>query len=255
MKFLHCMRKVEYLLGGLSDGLMLTNHKIEYSPTQDSQELRTLVQPLLPLIHLQLNKIGTSLDALSEQRKWVLFSGIGRILLGEMPMLCFTEVPQGRVLDTHRSSYGDYGLVVSRGWLERNGADRVVYVGQNSTVSQNLFKCLALLKIQSLFVDPKGGLVVFNSEIDPFLLDLLAHVEVRENLLDAEWRIAGKHGYLDGQKDTCKRLALPLADIEFVLVPNEADQRLVAEEIARLAGMQGAAHIPPVLTFPKSLPV
>ena len=46
-------------------------------------------------------------------------------------MLCFTEVVEGKDISSHGNIFGNYGLVVSRRWLESNGGDRVVYVGDD----------------------------------------------------------------------------------------------------------------------------
>jgi len=195
--------------------------------------------------------MGTSWESLTEIRRRVLLMGLGSIS-GEIPMVCFTEVPDGRDIRDHFLQFGAYGIVVKRSWLDANGADRVIYFGQNSAVSQRIYKIVTGLHISNLHKNADGE-VLFEKDTLSSALDLLAYIEVRENISEAEWRIAGNHGFMGGASDADKRLPLTLADIEAVLVQNAPDIDIVEGTIDRLAVEQGVTQTPKVLCQPQTL--
>jgi hypothetical protein len=169
-------------------------------------------------------------------------------------MLYFSEVPEGREISYQQLPFGAYGLVVKRQWLEKNEADRALYIGQNSPVSRHLFRNLANLRISSLFVDVSGQ-VLFDNSCFPALLDLLAHIEVRENIEEFEWRIVGNHGFMGGKRETGKRLLIQLEDIEYILVQKTEDVNGFEKLIIDFAESQASSQIPPVLCQPNVIPV
>lgn len=253
LKFLHCMQKIEYLESALTSGLMFTEHKVEFKPTNDNVEFKNLILELMPYLERRLTSIGRPLIALSEERKGVIFSGIGSIS-GNIPMLCFTEIPEGRNISNHILSFGGYGLVVRREWLEKNRADRVLYVGENSTVSRNLFRNLSLLRISNI-VACNIHQVLFDTTNLPALLDLIAHVETRLNLEEFEWRIAGNHGFMGVQKDTGKKLVIKLDYIEYILVKEKKDISHIESLVKKLSVSQGSISPPKVLYQPTVIPI
>lgn len=134
LKFLHSMRERSFLESALSEGLMLRDHTVQFSPAKTHAQWQALLGEEWSLLMTKLNSLGAPWGGLSEERKNLLMGGIGSIS-GKIPMLCFTEVPEGRGLSFHHLSFGGYGLVVSRNWLESNGGDRVIYAGNNSSES------------------------------------------------------------------------------------------------------------------------
>jgi hypothetical protein len=86
-------------------------------------------------------------------------------------------------------------------------------------------------------------------------LDLLAHIEVRENLEEFEWRIVGNHGFMGGKRETGKRLLIQLEDIEYILVQKTEDVNGFEKLIIDLAESQASSQIPPVLCQPNVIPV
>lgn len=247
------MRERSYLESALTKGLLLTEHQVKFLPAESPADLKSMLNDVMPLLMSRLKAIGKPLDCLDETRRNVVFSGIGA-LSGSIPMLCFTEVPEGQDIAYQRLSFGGYGLVVKRHWLENNGADRVLYIGQNSPVSRHVFRNLANLRISNLFVDNKG-LVLFDNSCFPPLLDLLAYIEVRENLEEFEWRIVGNHGFMGGKREAEKRLGIELDDIEYVLVQKAEDADSFKKLIDRLAVTQKPSEIPSVLCHPDAIPV
>ena len=230
---------------------MLRDHKVQFAPAKTHTQWRTLLGDVWPHLMGKLSSIGAPWEGLSEERKNIVMSGIGSIS-GEIPMLCFTEVPEGRDLAFHHLSFGAYGLVVNRDWLESSGGDRVMYVGNSSPVSRNLFRVVASLQIASLFRDPTGNVLVNTQPYRP-VLDLLAHVETRENLEEYEWRIAGQHGFMGSKRDSGKRLPLPLEQVQTVLVQNPGDVPLLEALVRSIAVRQSAAQTPPVMCQPQVL--
>ncbi len=177
--------------------------------------------------------------------------GIGSIS-GMIPMLCFTEVPQGRDITYQHLSFGGYGLVVQRQWLESNGADRVLYVGDNSSVSRHIYRILASLQISNLFVDAMG-LVLFDNRCSQAVLDLIAYIETRDNLAEFEWRIAGRHGFFGGIRDSGMRIPIRLDQIETVIVQSHDEITVLEALIQSLASSQRPSKIPNVLCQPEIL--
>jgi Putative abortive phage resistance protein AbiGi, antitoxin len=252
LKFLHSMRERNYLESALTDGLLLTGHKVKFLPSEKTVDIESLLNDVKPTLLAQLIKIGKPWDCLDEERQKTIFSGIGAIS-GSIPMLCLTEVPEGRSISFQQFSFGGYGLVIKRQWLEKNEADRVLYIGQNSPVSCHLFRILANLRVSSLFVDGTGQ-VLFNMSCFPAILDLLAYIEVRENLEEFEWRIVGKTGFMGGKRAKGKRLTIGLDDIEYILVQKSEDIDNLNQLIHSLAISQKSSKIPSILCQPNTIP-
>lgn len=253
LKFLHSMRDRSYLEYALIFGLGLTEHAVNFRPTNDPGEMNSLVQGVWPEMYNRLRAIGKPWDSLDESHRQVICSGISSIV-GSIPMLCFTEVPEGRELSYQHLSFGGYGLIVKRQWLENNRADRVLYIGQNSPVSRLLFQNLANLRISNIIVDSSGQ-VCFNSTCFQAVFDLLAYIEVRENLEEFEWRIVGNHGFMGGKRESGKRIPIQLDDIEYVLVQKDEDINVIDKLIEDLAASQMPSRTPQVLCQPSTIPV
>jgi len=252
LKFLHCMCRIDYLESALNEGLMLTDHEVKFAPSEDRNELADLVNQVLPLIKGRLQSLGLALEALPQDRVQVLFSGIGN-MSGRVPMLCLTEVPPGRNIESHRYVFGSYGIVLKPEWVAKNGADRVIYVGHNSPASQQLFVCLATMKILGLFVDKNGTLLFGNESIRP-ALNLLSFIEVRDHLLEAEWRIAGNSGFMGGHRATGTRLPLNLCDVEYIFVPNHDEVARITNVVEQVALRKNSATKPIIMEFPECIP-
>lgn len=155
LQFLHSMRKPEFLRTALTEGLMFTDHEVSYVPASSSVEWHDLTAETTALLMDRLALLGKPWHSLTEERRISLMSGIGS-MRGKIPMICFTEIPEGRQLWFQHLSFGPYGVVVSRGWLERNGADRVLYVGDNSALSRRLYRVIATLIASSVLLGHCG---------------------------------------------------------------------------------------------------
>lgn len=246
------MRESRHLELALDEGLQLTDHKVELKLSQDHEDWSAFVADTMPLLSRRLTSIGKPWESLDETTRKILLRGIGAIS-ALVPMLCFTEVPEGRNISNHQVGFGAYGLVVRRQWLDEHGADRVIYVGQNSSLSRRLFRVLADFRIASLFAK-EDGQVIFDSSCFADLLDLLVHVQVREHLEEFEWRIAGNHGLMGGVKDTGKRLPIRLQDIEYVLVQNQEDIAIFQHHINTIVARESHSSVPKVLHQPDVIP-
>lgn len=126
LTFLHSLRQLEYLKQALREGLRFTTHNVKFRPAADETDWRRLLGEVWPLLLKRLEQIGAPWESLSEERRRTLMSGLGAVK-APIPMLCFTEVPEGRLTDFHQYQFGYYGIFIRRTWLERNGADRVLY--------------------------------------------------------------------------------------------------------------------------------
>jgi hypothetical protein len=251
LKFLHSMRTRGFLESALNDGLKYTNQGVRFSPAETPEQWEELLRDVKPRLMQRLEAIGSPWPDIPEDGKALIMRGLGSIS-GSVPMLCFTEVPEGRDLPAHHLLFGGYGVVVRREWLAANGGDRVLYIGDNSPVSRRLFGIVANLQIANLSRGLAGN-VIFATPPMALVLDLFAYVQVRKNLEEFEWRIAGRHGFSGGERDTGKRLPLPMDQIEMVLVQNCSDLKPIEDLVGQLAARQSASSIPRVLCQPAVL--
>jgi hypothetical protein len=250
LRFVHSMRKREYLESALAQGLMLTDHEVMFEPATSGAKLQTLLADVVPILEGRLHAIGAPWETLSAGRQKVILMGLGS-MRGMIPMVCFTEVPEGRDLALHHLSFGGYGVVVRKDWLDRNGGDRVLYLGEDSPVTRNLYRVIATLNASSLFRSHSGD-VLFGNHCFPPVLDLLAYMERRDNLSEFEWRIAGHHGFHSGKRTTGQRLHLPLTDVEAVLVQNQ-DEVVEFERLLNSMASRTVGELPKVLYQPTIL--
>lgn len=250
LSFVHSMRKRDHLESALAQGLMLTDHKVEFKPATSTEKLSSLLAELMPILLNRLDSIESPWETLSPERQKAILMGLGSIS-GMIPMICFTEVPEGRDLSFQYLSFGGYGVVVRRNWIEQNGGDRVLYLGDDSAVTRNLYRVIATLNATNLF-RTKSGEIVFANHCLPPVLDLLAYMERRDNLPEFEWRVTGPHGFLGGKRATGQRLPLSMTDIEAVLV-QKPDEVPEFEALLKTLPATGATKLPEVLCQPGTL--
>lgn len=245
------MRELEFLCLALSEGLMFTEHEVAYMPASSTAEWHDLSDEVTALLQQRLAALGKPWQSLAEGQRRMLMSGIGS-MRGKIPMICFTEIPEGRQLWFQHLSFGPYGVVVSRSWLERNRADRVLYVGENSELSRRLYRVIATFMVSTVLVGQCGE-PVFSSHCLPPILDLLACMEQRSNLAELEWRIAGQHGFHSRPRVTGTRLPLPLCDIEAVLVKEASEVAEIEHLMRTLPGSSSLPSLPSVIYQPEVL--
>lgn len=247
IQFLHVMRQSCHLEQALRQGLMLTDHPVTFNPFEDDEAAAQAMQDYslgalltrateLGISHLNLNHTAYALGSIS----------------GKIPMICFTEVHDGRDLYPHYLNFGGYGVVVSRDWLETNGGDRVLYAGARSEVTKRLHRLFVDHQIAGLHV--QNGSMMLGSSAQSPILDLLAYVQGRDQLIEVEWRIAGEHGFTGRRRTSGERIALPLHAIETVVVQNPDDVARFEDILKSLPEASSATRLPPVLRQPTMLP-
>ena len=240
-RLLHCMSKASYLDEALEKGLMFTAHKVTYSPGDPN----ALFETMIPFIDKLLTKYGKSFATLAvfEQFKLRLICGT---ISGSLPMICFSEVSKGSRVDHHGLSFGQWGVVVSRDWLEEQGGDRVLYIGESSPLSHHLYQVTTVSLIGGLTVNKSGEI---NIEEDPvrFWLDFFGYIEIRKNMQESEWRMVGAKNELN------TRRFLPFDAIECIFAPNNDLQR-VRNFVDQLAA-QRKCPAPIVLAYPSAEPI
>jgi hypothetical protein len=247
IQFLHVMRDRSHFEQALREGLMLTDHAVTFDPFDSTEAVAKEMQAYsIAALAKRATVLGSNHFDFNQ-----LTYGMGSIS-GTIPMVCFTEVQEGRDLFLHYLNFGCYGVVVSQTWLESNGGDRVVYAGPNSAVTKRLHRLFVDHQVAGMHV--RDGRLLFNSDSLKPILDLLAYVQGRNQLIETEWRIAGEHGFTGGRRTTGERIALPLDAIEAVLVQNEEDVVLFENILKSLTGASTATSLPPVLWQPPHLP-
>lgn len=222
---------------------MLTDHPVTFNPFENGQT---------PELLEAVGELRSRVIALGgdESDTAFLASGVGTIS-GRIPMICFTEVHDGRDLRPHYLNFGAYGLVVSQDWLEANGGGRVVYAGAHSEVTKRLYRLFVAHQLNGLHVN--NGKVMFSNTLVP-ILDLLAYVQGRDQLPEVEWRIAGEHGFTGRKRANGERIALSLEAVQTVLVQSESDVAKFTEILKSLPGALQAKNLPPVVAQPEMLP-
>lgn len=248
--FLHSMRKSNYLEKTLSDGLMFTDHMVRFSLSEDPIHFLNMLNDIEPLIEARASQLGIDWQMVPEAHKNAVYLGMGAVS-AEMPMLCFTEVLNERELFSHHMLFGAYGIVVNQRWLEANGGDRVVYLGENSKLTKSLHRAMVQLRLGAMYTD--NGRIFFDGMVEPTILDLFQYVQIRKNLSEFEWRIPGAHGLLGGPRSTNSHLKIEINDIELVLVQREDEIQHFEEILKKLAVKQNATRLPQVLWQPASL--
>lgn len=119
----------------------------------------------------------------------------------EFGMVSFTEL-ETEEAQYHREQFGDFGIAVTWDWAIRNGAQRVIYIGdgQISETFEWLFK-LAKQEIdlrvenpkqQKIILENKAVAGMFRAQIYAKLLTLYEYMEPERNSSQIEWRIVNK---------------------------------------------------------------
>jgi hypothetical protein len=245
LRFLHSLRQLDHLQQALLLGVRFTSHKVLFKLTESTDHWRAAIGEMMPLLFNRLEQIGVPWESLSEERKRTILSGLGTVS-AHVPMICFTEVPDGRNIAMHQYQFGRYGLVFRREWLEQNNADRVLYVGDNSAVSKRIFRLVATSNIMGMHRSANGE-PLFDNLTARAALDLIAYVETRQNLEELEWRIAGRHGLMGGPNDKDCRLALTLESVEAILVEHPTELDGMEALVTSLAADQSTRHRPKIL--------
>ena len=249
MLFLHCMKKFEYLSSAVKDGLMFTSHEVKFLFSQDDTELIKYQNEIMKFINLRLGELGTSFESLPDDRQKIIMMGIGSIT-GKIPMICFTEVPEGKEIKLHGQMFGYYGVLVRKEFIDKYNGDKVIYVGDNKSVGKLLARIIAIAKSMSLH--RKNSMILFNSDVDKYILSFFGFIENSINFREQEWRIVGNHGFFGGGNDAGTRISIDLSDIEKIFVKEEKEiesiQQLIAEKAKR---EEYNGKLPIVELFPK----
>ncbi|MBF0309735.1 MAG: hypothetical protein HQL56_09425 [Magnetococcales bacterium] len=185
---------------------------------------------------------------LSEDRKKVLLSGVGSCR-GAVPMLCFTEMQQGRDIAKHKARFGSYGIVVTQEWVREHKGDRVVYIGSQvgKLLAINLGVMLASTIVLSSDNDP-----IFQNHYYKKYLDLFCYFQPMKSLVEDEeyeWRVVGNHGFLGGGAGS-DHIPLPVEQIKYIFVNDSSDVSEIQNVVNEVCACSGCAKVPDVIVFP-----
>ena len=248
------MKKREWLEQTLRDGLMFTNHEVKFDIVAAYKDQPSFVNEMIRIIDFRLNELGADkLKNLPEDRKMAILHGIGSIQ-GNIPMLCFTEIADGKDIRLHKEKFGEYGLLIKRQWLESKGADRVIYIGENTRLSNLLAINLSTFRILTLNNKNLNNLVTYNSYFMEMILNLFCFFQSRNNIGEQEFRLPGNHGFTNGKSSAGERLQIPISEIEEVYV-KEFDEIGLFKDILneRVKNDEYHRSIPTVSLMPESI--
>ncbi|WP_179400669.1 abortive infection system antitoxin AbiGi family protein [Burkholderia guangdongensis] len=125
----------------------------------------------------------------------------GQSLANAFPMVCFCDIPLGRV-DQHVQQYGNYGIGMSRTWAVRNRLNPVIYLSSTSMLGdsvQNLNSELLQMD-EAVKKKPRRNFLEIARNIKP----LTGSMKVKGVMIDnvdfyqeSEWRYVPDHDQID----------------------------------------------------------
>ena len=235
---------------------MLTNHQVVFDPCfvlsgdENEKNRKEIMLFGQSLISASLKKLGIDFDKLDEQRKSVLFRGLGTIS-GNVPMLCFSEIPENVSISDHANRFGCYGLVMSKEWIEKSQGDRVVYVGKGASLSKRIMQSVTAILAQSIYVD-ENGTPLFANWAMKNVLELLTFFEVKINENEREWRIVGRTGFMGEKRDTEQRINFDMSECKYIFVKKDDEMESMAKIVKNVMGNSNSA--PQIMRFPDKMP-
>lgn len=244
------MKERDYLEQALTLGLMFCSHPVSYRPLpNDRHEINKIVEEeLLPLI---LQKVASLPGDVHLPPEVMRLFGPQTI---NIPMICFTEAYGARNLDEQYNQFGEYGVVVTHKWLEDNGGDRVLYVGSESQLTKHLCHLYWKALIGSIH-KTKDNKALPSTQVTQKFLTILAYIETRKHLSEAEWRIADATSIYEGNSKTGTRIALPLSAIRMVIVQSQEDIEFFEHILKSRPDFNATQGVPPIRVLPPNLTV
>jgi hypothetical protein len=103
-----------------------------------------------------------------------------------VPMISFCDIPFSD-FEAHINSYGSFGIGLSKKWATKNGLNPVLYLEENSTISQLL---------TSIVKDYKGGKAV-SKELKDFTKNIAVYTKNYEGLLSRDPIVIPNYRYYD----------------------------------------------------------
>lgn len=146
---------------------------------------------------------------------------LNNIKSASIAMKCFTEVRDNQKINPQHTGYfGEFGIMMKREWIIKNGGSPVIYVDKDIKLTNVLGINLSMSKTLDDCVKTLTGIKSLRNF--KTLFDLLSYVEVSDHHFEYEWRIVGEHSFA-GKPSTKKkkRITFDFADIAALYVPNQ----------------------------------
>ncbi len=250
--FIRFLREKSHLLDDINNGFKLREHPISFKydwlsvlPSliefwkSQNQSHPSIINIIDNFENLSLQNFH--LWFLNELRNNKSFDGDISFLFvlykAKIRMKCFTELIDNQKLHPHhKESFGKYGIALSHRWMMKNHGDRVIYISNNSEITNRIGRLLTMISSTAQFKHAIKS-----------IFDLLSFTEISENSHEYEWRIVGNH-FFGGKSygDYPDIIPFSINDIEGIFVPKKQDVVALTKVLQEKQEREKSSIIPPI---------
>lgn len=175
------------------------------------------------------------------------------------PMVCFCDIPLSQIRD-HITTYGSYGIGMTKEWAKRNGLNPILYLDKDSNISQNFREIIEMMRFEPirLFDELKSGgeaILKLIRYTKPYIGDFYRNGKIIKDVTfynEREWRYVppwdenSTFGLSKEQYDNAITLANENAkiksyslsftpdDIKYIIVNNESEIYSMIESLKEI---------------------
>jgi hypothetical protein len=166
-----------------------------------------------------------------------------------VPMVCFCDLPLSQVKD-HISSYGDYGIGLTKQWGVTNGLNPVIYLHKGTLISNSITDIgnILLENAEKIAEDPEAVDSIISTTnllrafIKPYELEDVRYYDEREwRFVPKKARLPHQQKYINQlnkelQNDSESRLRFEPTDIKYIIIQNENERLDMIRKIREIKG-------------------